>query len=332
MYESTWHNPCVGIAAPLAFSGSRLVWADLPRPVRARISELAGAAVISEQSATTGFSPGYAAVLELGDGTEVFVKAVSPEQNPESPDLARAEARVAALLPAAVPAPPLLWSHDDGHWVLLAFRPVAGNAPTLPWEPDELARVLAALTDLADAGTPAPAGLRPLGDMVGPIMQGWALLDGDGVALDRALSAVGPHGPWVKDRLEDLVAWAGDAVPAGAGDTLVHGDVRADNVMLGPDQVWFIDWPHAARDGARWWDLLAMLPSVAMQCGGDPAELFWAHPNAAGADPDAVRAVLTGVAGYFVHGAVQPPPRGIGNLRAFQLAQAHTALEWLRQL
>jgi hypothetical protein len=69
-----------------------------------------------------------------------------------------------------------------------------------------------------------------------------------------------------------------------------------------------------------------------MQDGGDPQTLFWAHPNAAGADRDAVRAVLAGITGYFVQGAVQPAPTGIANLREFQLAQGVSALDWLRRI
>ena len=76
-------------APPLAFSGQRLGWTDLPRAVRNRISSLAGARVTAESSANSGFSPGFAAILELTDGRGVFVKAVSPEQNPESPELAQ---------------------------------------------------------------------------------------------------------------------------------------------------------------------------------------------------------------------------------------------------
>ena len=317
--------------APLAFSGSRLSWADLPRSVRARIAELHGAEVVTESAATSGFSPGYAALLGMGDGTEVFVKAVSPEQNPDSPDLARAEIRAASLVPAGVDAPPLLWSHDDGAWVMLGFAAVEGSAPEYPWRPEELTRVLGALTTLAEAGTPGPTGLQRLADAVAPMMTGWARLAGDGPALDRAADAVGPHREWMVAHLDDLVAWAGDGPAAATGDSLVHGDLRADNVMLSPEHVWLIDWPHAATGGARWYDLLAMLPSVAMQGGGDSADHFWSHPNAQDADPDAVRAVLAGLAGFFVHGSVQPAPPGIANLRAFQIAQGHTALEWLRR-
>ncbi|WP_255491569.1 MULTISPECIES: phosphotransferase family protein [unclassified Actinotalea] len=318
--------------APPAFSGSRLGWADLPREVRARIAELAGAQVMSETSATSGFSPGYAATLELADGTEVFVKAVSPDQNPDSPQLARHERLAAGLLPPGVPAPRLLWSHDDGWWVLLGFEVVAGSSPVLPWRPTDLSRVLAAVTELADAGTPGPAGLPPLGEAVAGVMAGFARLEADGAAVDRAVEQLGPQGAWLRSHLDRLVEWSSAAVPAVAGDTLVHGDLRGDNVMLAPDRVWIIDWPHAATDGARWFDLLAMLPSVAMQGGGDPAEIFAAHPTAAGADPDAVRAALAGITGYFLHGSLQPAPRGIANLRAFQRAQGVAALGWLRGL
>ena len=75
-----------------------------------------------------------------------------------------------------------------------------------------------------------------------------------------------------------------------------------------------------------------MLPSVAMQDGGDPEALFWAHPNSFGADRDAVRSVLAGITGYLVHGAMQPAPTSIPNLREFQLAQGVAALDWLRRM
>jgi hypothetical protein len=42
--------------------------------------------------------------------------------------------------------------------------------------------------------------------------------------------------------------------------------------------------------------------------------------------------VLAAVAGYFAHGALQPAPRGIPNLRRFQGAQAVQTLRWLRAL
>jgi hypothetical protein len=170
---------------------------------------------------------------------------------------------------------------------------------------------------------------------MGSVAPGWLRLAEDAPALARAVDAVGPHGEWLRANLDELVDLAAASPAASVGDTLVHGDLRADNVMLAPapdDRVWLIDWPHTCRDGARWWDLVGMLPSVAMQDGGDPQALFWAHPNATGADRDAVRSVLAAITGFFVHGSVQPAPTSIPNLREFQLAQGIAALDWLRRI
>ena len=319
-------------AVPVAFSGSRLGWQDLPRPVRARIAEAAGAEVIAETGATSGFSPGFASVLELGDGREVFVKAVSPEQNPTSPDLARREVVAAAALPDDVPAPRLLWSHDDGTWVLLGFEAVHGRSPVLPWRPDDLVRVLAALDGLASTRPREPHGLRPVTETLADAMTGWrTLADAPPEYLQGAADAGGELGAWALDHLDDLVAAESRWSDAAVGDALVHGDLRADNVILDATRCWLVDWPHAAL-GAPWLDLALMLPSVAMQGGGDPGSIFRTQPVSAGVDDDDLRAVLAALAGYFAHGSLQPAPLGIPNLRRFQGAQALRTLDWLRSL
>ena len=315
---------------PLAFSGSRLSWTDLPRLVRSRILETVGADVISETSATSGFSPGFASALELSDGTQVFCKAVSREQNPHSPDLARAEIKVAGLLPAAVPAPELLWSYDDGSWVVLGLEVVHGHLPDQPWRPEQLDRVLDAMTALAEVDLPSPSGLASLADTVTEFAVGWQRLGEDGAAVDQAVASLGAEGHWVCENLDELSSAALGAAAAAVGTHLSHGDLRADNILLDDHHVWLVDWPLATGNGVAWFDLLGILPSVAMQGGGDPAGLFWDHPNARGADPDAVRSVLAAMAGYFVEAAVRPAPVGIGNLRPFQLAQGIETLRWLR--
>jgi aminoglycoside phosphotransferase (APT) family kinase protein len=322
------------IALPLAFSGQRLDWRDLPRPVRRRIAELAGAQVTAEISATSGFSPGFAAVLELADGRGVFVKAVSAEQNPTSPELARAEIRVAAALPAQVPAPRLLWSADDGDWVLLGFEVVHGRAPETPWRPDDLAAVLAAAGTIGAAPLADGHDLPRTADQLAADFTGWRRLAGlDTDERVRVAELGGRVGAWAQDRLDDLLAWESETGRVLAGEALVHGDLRADNVMLDHEngRVWLIDWPHASV-GAPWLDLAFMLPSVSLQGGGDPATLFAAQPVARGVADVDLRAGLAGLAGYFAWSSLQPAPRGIPNLRSFQAAQAVATLRWLRDL
>jgi hypothetical protein len=76
--------------------------------------------------------------------------------------------------------------------------------------------------------------------------------------------------PWEAARLDWLGEMPGRLAAAGwlGGDTLVHGDLRADNLLLGPgNTVAFVDWqkdlalpttrklaagPSARPDGAVW--------------------------------------------------------------------------------
>ncbi len=317
---------------PRAFSGQRLDWRDLPRRVRSRIAELAGAPVSAEIGATTGFSPGFAAVLELSDGRQAFVKAVSTEQNPDSPNLSRREIHVARALPAEVSAPRMLWSDDDGDWVIVAFEVAHGRAPEQPWRSEDLAQVLDALVALARVELPFPSLLPRYDEEMATAFTGWRTLLRD-PELARIAAAVDPGelGSWAAAHIDELAVWEQDGLRALSGNALVHGDLRADNVILDGPRTWFIDWPHAAQ-GAPWVDLAFMLPSVAMQGGGDPQQIFWSHPSSEGVAPAELRAALAGLAGYLAAGSFAPAPLGIPNLRAFQRAQAVAALVWLREL
>ncbi|HEY5173065.1 MAG TPA: hypothetical protein VIK54_15180 [Acidimicrobiia bacterium] len=88
-------------------SGRRMQWDEMPARVRAAIEDRLGSRVVSAHSHAGGFSPGVAARLQLADGARVFVKEVCGSSNPDSPAIHRREARVAAALPARVPAPVL---------------------------------------------------------------------------------------------------------------------------------------------------------------------------------------------------------------------------------
>lgn len=132
----------------------------------------------------------------------------------------------------------------------------------------------------------------------------------------------------MRARIEELVELESPWPESVRGDALVHLDVRADNLLLTPDRVFVVDWPWAAV-GAPWLDLVAMLPSVAMQGGPDPDQLWRAHPLGRQVDDDRVDAFIAALAGLFVHAALLPPAPGIPTLRAFQAGQGEQALAWL---
>ncbi|MFF2008811.1 phosphotransferase family protein [Streptomyces sp. NPDC058195] len=302
-------------------SGVRHPWSGLPAPFRRAVEDILGAPVVEADSQSGGFSPGVAARVRLADGRRAFIKAVSAETNPDSPRLHRTEARHTAALPPGTPAPRLLGSYDDGVRVALVLQDIDGRQPRVPWDTAELSRVLAAVGELAASLTPAPADAPAVADRKAAMFSGWRTLlaGGDTDGLD----------PWAARHLGLLADLeAGWAAPA-SGDCLAHSDLRADNILLTDDRVFFVDWPHAVR-AAPWFDLLMMLPSVAAQGGPDPEAVFTAHPLGRGADPAGVTAVLAALTGYFLSDARLPAPPGLPTLRAFQQAQGTAALRWLR--
>jgi hypothetical protein len=301
--------------------GARIPWEAVPESVRAAVEEGLGAKVVDAVTQPGGMSPGCAARVVLGDGRRAFVKAVGSKPNADSPDLHRAEARVAARLPPETPAPRFLFAHDDGDWVALVFEDVDGHEPELPWRRDELDRVLGALTDLSAALTPAPIEAPLLADQYRELFQGWRLLEANAPeGLDH----------WASGHLGPLAELEARWEEASTGETLLHADIRADNILLTDERVVFVDWPHVCL-GARWVELLAFLPSVAMQAGPKPWELFDDHRVVRGAAKENVDAVLAALTGFFVQRSLLPPQPGLPTLREFQRAQGAESLAWLRR-
>lgn len=294
-------------------SGVRPPWQEVAGHVREAVEDFLGGRVAEAVTQTGGFSPAAAVRLRLEDGRRAFVKACSPHVNPDSPGIYRAEAKIAAALPEEVPAPRLLTSFEQEGWVVLVFEDIEGRHPVMPWRREELDRVLEAVDKMSALLTPAPIEAPTLEEVHRESFQGWRrLLHEDTTGLD----------PWALANLEALAELESGWVEAARGDTLLHADLRADNMLLTDDRVYIVDWPWACR-GAAFYERVGMLPSVAMQGGPRPEELL--------TDPDpAITSVLAAVTGYFVRQCRQPAPPGLPTLRAFQRAQGVVALEWLR--
>lgn len=303
-------------------AGVHLPWAGVPDAVKAWASSLGGGAPSEVRDLRGGFSPGAAARLECPRGA-LFVKAVGAELNAESPLLHRREAIVSGALPASSAFPVLLDTYDDGAWVALAFEAIDGGLPQHPWEPTELAAVLEALEEAHDLLTPSPAPhLERAAVQFQALFGGWAELAGSTVpaGLD----------PWCAAHLSRLAELEARWPAAIEGPTLVHGDIRSDNILMGPAGPVFVDWPHAAV-GIPVFDLVAWAPSVVLEGGPPPEELLAGHRPSRSADPDVVTALLAAVSGFLVSQALRPPPPGLPTLRGFQAAQGEVAVDWLRR-
>jgi aminoglycoside phosphotransferase (APT) family kinase protein len=315
-----------GVNAPPA-EGARVAWQAVPSDVRTAIERVCGARVAHASTQAGGFSPGVAVRVRCTDGTRWFVKAASAELNPDAPRLHRQEARVLAGLDHLIaarrlPVPRLRGIAEAGTWFALVIEDVEGRQPALPWQDGELDLVLAALDSLASALTPAPVTVPDAGEYLGTDFTGW-----------RTLAQTGDDriDPWSRAHLPELAALEATWADHATGSTLLHADIRADNLLLSGDGVIIVDWPHACR-GAAFTDLVFFAPSVAMQGGPGPAALLARSQAGRTASPEAVAAVVCALAGYFTEHSLRPAPPGLPTVRDFQAAQGEVTRRWLTTL
>ncbi|MGN6796136.1 MAG: aminoglycoside phosphotransferase family protein [Streptosporangiaceae bacterium] len=315
------------MTAPPA-EGVRVDWDSVPEPVRAGIEAICGSPVVRARSQPGGFSPGVAARLECADGSRRFVKAVSAAANPHSPVMHRREAEVLRELDPLIaarhlPVPRLHGVFEAGPWLALVLDDVDGRQPAVPWDSAELTRVLTAIDQLAEALTPSPISIGSLAERFSDDFTGWRTLAG--------APSSGGLDSWSAEHLHELAelerSWPGLL----AGDTLLHTDLRADNVLLDGERVVFVDWPHACI-GAAVVDVAFMAPSVTMQGGPSPDEVLAMTRSGRAASRETVLAAVCAMAGYLTERALRPPPPGLPTVRAFQAAQGDLARRWLADL
>jgi serine/threonine protein kinase len=295
---------------------------QIPAQVRAGIEAIiGGGAVITAVSQPGGFSPGTADRVVTVDGRRAFVKAVSSIQNERSPSLHRAEAHVVGQLPSNSYVPTLLGVYDDGAWVGLVFEDLDGHTPALPWNAAELEAAMTTLREMAKEFTPNPvSSLPPITSFYATVFAGWERIRNDPPA---------DLNPWARDHLDGLCRLAARGLACLAGESLLHTDIRADNLLIRTDgTVAVVDWPWACT-GAAWFDQLLLCVNVDLYGGYDPERLVLRYLETVNGDD--ITAVLAGLCGYFTDVARQPPDPGLPTVRAFQRAHARSTLSWLRR-
>jgi thiamine kinase-like enzyme len=164
-------------------------------------------------------------------------------------------------------------------------------------------------------------------------LSGWQQLAGSGDADDDSWII----DPWIAERLDDLIAAEREMTARIAGNTLSHWDLRADNIVLTADEVWFVDWAHA-RNAAGWLDaalLTADIVASGADCGDgggiDVARLIEQHPVFTGADPDTVLAVLASLAATLHRFSRRPSTPGLPTIRGWQGRTAEALLRYVRR-
>ena len=243
-------------------------------------------------------------LVSLEGSGSVFVKA---PYNDESREWLRIEAFVYQHVAGNFMPRLIAW---DGE--ILVLEDLSGEIWPPPWTATSVDAVRDSLEELA-AISP-PAGLPPL-ENLRPIFvdSGWQAIADDPTAF---LSLGLCSADWLAAALPRLMAAA--ASIDLAGDSLVHVDVRSDNLCIRGNRALFFDWNWASI-GNPLVDLAAWLPSLEAEGGPQPEELL---PGTAAAPYAAALAGLWGAR------AGMPAPAELPRLREMQLLQARPGLSW----
>ena len=157
--------------------------------------------------------------------------------------------------------------------------------------------------------------LDPFSDEFGEMVSHW-----DHV---RKVSPDLPH-------LEDAAALAARFDEATAGDTLVHTDVRDDNVLVDrTGRAWICDWNWPVR-GAAWLDTVFLLIGPRGD-GLDVDAVLAERPLTRDVPAEHVDIVLALLAGYFFKQQDEPVPPASPYLRQHQAWQGEVVWAWLAE-
>jgi len=193
---------------------------------------------------------------------------------------------------------------------VLGIEYVAARQPARPWREEDLAACLAMTEQMAATLTPRPEGL--VVDDFATEFEGWPAFWAD-VRREHA---------------EEAAALAARFGEVTAGATIVHTDIRDDNLLLADDgRVLLCDWNWPVI-GAAWLDTLFLLVGPRGD-GLDVDAVLTGSPLTRDLDPEAIDIVLALVTGYFLRSADQPAPPTSPYIRDAQRWQGEVCWEWL---
>ncbi len=270
-----------------------------------RIERALGSAPVRYTARPGGYSTADRFSVDLADGRRVFVKSA------EAAHLAgwlRREHEVYGAVSGAF-IPRLEGWDDDGVRPVLALEDLS-DADWVPrWTETRVAAVVDALAEIAASAQ--PPNTRPVRESFPNLFDRWRDVAAD---PDPFLSAGIRDRRWLERWLPVIVEAASAVDPSG--DSLLHLDVRSDNLCFRDGRAVLVDWNWASRGDARL-DLAAWLPSLACEGGPEPWDVL--------PDGGAYAAFVSGVWAAVVG---LPPPETAPGVREVQRRQLEVALAW----
>lgn len=285
--------------------------------MRDRIAQLLGARVVDARSPVGGYTPAQRWVVTLSDGRTAFAKTGIDAETSRVASWLRVEYRAYTDIHAPFMPEVLGWD-DTEDQPLLILEDLSGAHWPPPWSADQISAVEVMLESVAR--TAAPAWADELEARERTHLSGWIRVQRDPeyfLSLGLCTEA------WLLRSIDVLIEVGATAMLRG--DSLVHLDVRSDNLCFVPLRsgvvTKIIDWNHLGRGGAEV-DRMLWLPSLHREGGPAPWELV--HDS---------RGFSALISGYFAAQSGLPPIPTAPGVRSLQREQLSVALPWaIREL
>lgn len=252
-------------------------------------------------------------VVDLGNRGSAFVKIAALDYTAE---WLRAEHLVYAALDGQPFLPRLRGWDDDGLAPALVLEDLTDAAWPPPWDRAGVDAVLATLAAVHAAILP---GNLPSAVDSQFGQDGWP----DVISDPQPFLSLGLCSTeWLSDHLP-LLAGASATAELG-GSSLLHFDVRSDNLCLRGARALLVDWNNACL-GNELMDTASWLPSLQAEGGPEPQLIV---PD----DTPGLPAIASWLAGYFCARAGLSAIPQAPHARPLQLMQARTSLPWAARL
>jgi Phosphotransferase enzyme family len=276
------------------------------RAIQEFVSGALGARPASWRAVTDrGYTNNQRWLVSLGDGRSAFVKVATDDR---TTTWLRNEHLVYGRLACRV-LPDLLGWQDNEELTALLLEDLNPAVWPPPWSSRSVNAVLDALQEIGNIA--APDGLPRLEDERAEIAS-WRSVAAD---AEPFLALGLCSADWLDSALPALLL-ADDAAILD-GDTVVHCDVRSDNICIKDGRARLFDW-NWTTVGNSLLDLAAWAPSLCSEGGPRPEEIV----------PTGTADLAALVAGYFAARAGLPVIPSAPRVREVQLSQLEVALPW----
>ena len=312
--------------------------ADLPPAITRQLEKLVKAKITGVVFAEGGLSVSAAFIFTLDDGRRVFAKGAHPGDTAHGVKNLAQEVLVYECVDVVRRvSPPYIGLVSDGEeqgWMLGVWECVEHDPGR--------ATVHRAVASLASWQRTAPAqALLPAAKQHVYISQllsaerKWLRLRNDDIARKKFFHMFArPEAgkAWFDANIAKLCQHQARCGQLKTEEGLLHGDLRVDNFLFGPEKTYVIDWPNAC-----WGPLVfdpVFLSSNLEALGFGPAELFFTQYAGAAKpiSPEDQAPVLGALSGYFADQAYRDNVEKMPRLRWMQKSMLLAQLRYMARL